>query len=166
MGIETALIAGAIGSVGAAAMDNRSQRKAIQSAEEQRAASQKFIQDQIAQARGDIFKLFPAAQESRNQGFQAGQQILGQAYPQMQQAFQGGNVAAQNVLLAGLPQMQNAIRGLPVDLSGLQATQLPGMTFNQPQMNLPQMQDMGLAGQNQPQAQQMPPELMALMGRV
>jgi len=145
MGIETALIAGAVASGGAALMDNKNQKKALKSAEAQKAASQAFIESQIKQARSDIFKLFPAAQETRKQGLEAGLQLYKQAYPAMMNSFQQGNVGAQNMLLAGLPQQQNAILGNPVNLSGLQA-----QTLQQPQgLTLPQYQpkqinDLGL----------------------
>ena len=121
---STALLAGAGATLGAAALDSRSSRKAIKSAERQKAASQAYIEKQIANARSDIFKLFPAAQESRQAGLQAGLDMYKQAYPAMQNMFQQGNVQAQQALIQGLPQMQNAIMGNPVDLSGFQAVQL------------------------------------------
>lgn len=119
-----ALLAGAAVSGGAALMDNRNQRKALSSAEQQKAASQEFIERQIAQARQDIFKLFPAAQNARTQGLEAGLSLYRQAYPAMMNTFQQGNVAAQNALIQGLPQANNALLGKPVDLSGLQPVQL------------------------------------------
>lgn len=134
MGIETAILAAAVGgtaAVGAAAIDSKSQKNANKTALRQREASEKFIKEQINQARGDIFKLFPSASESRMKGLEAGLNLYGQAYPQMMNTFQQGNVAAQKTLLQGLPQVQNAIMGNAVDMRGLQPLQLqqPGLTM-------------------------------------
>lgn len=145
MGIETALIAGAAVSGGAALLDNKNQKKATKSMEDQKAASQKFIEDSVKQARSDIFKLFPAAQQSRQQGLQAGLDLYKQAYPAMMNSFQQGNVGAQNALLQGLPQIQNAIQGNPVNLQGLQAVQLQqpqGLML--PNSQLQPLPDMGV----------------------
>lgn len=130
-----ALIAGGA-TLFAANSDRKSSKDAIKSAERQKAASQAYIEKQIANARSDIFKLFPAAQESRQAGLQAGLDMYKQAYPAMQNTFQQGNVQAQQALIQGLPQMQNAIMGLPVDMSGFKAVQL-----QQPQgLSLPNAQ--------------------------
>jgi hypothetical protein len=159
-----ALVAGTGLALGSAAADRNSQKKAIESAETQKEASQAFIEQSIKEARSDIFKLFPAAQDSRKQGLQAGLDLFSQAYPQMQQSFTQGNVGAQNALLAGLPQMNNAILGNPVDLSGLQAMQLPTQSINLPQVNMQGIGGLGLTGQNQPAPQQMPtPEQLAAL---
>lgn len=147
MALTTALVVGSIGSsVYAAKKDSKSQKQILESAEEQKAASQAFIEKSIAQARSDIFKLFPKAQDARTQGLQAGIDLYKQAYPAMMDTFQQGNVGAQNMLLAGLPQANNALTGAaPVDLSGLQA-----MTIQRPQgLTVPQYQpqqinDLGL----------------------
>jgi hypothetical protein len=149
IGTATALLASAaIGggaSLAAARKDSKSQSKAIESAEAQKAASQEFIERQIKQARSDIFKLFPAAQGARKQGLDAGLHLYKQAYPAMMNTFQQGNVGAQNMLLQGLPQMQNALLGKPVNLQGLQAQTLQqpqGLTL--PQYQQPQINDLGL----------------------
>lgn len=120
VGIGSALL-GAWG----ANKDRKSQQKALELAQRQRAESMKFIQDQMAQSRSDLFRLFPQAQESRNAAMLAGLNLYGQAFPEQLNAFQGGNVMAQQSLLAGLPQMNNAILGSPVDLSALQAQRVP-----------------------------------------
>jgi hypothetical protein len=136
---------GAAGSVAAARKDAKSQKDAIQSAEAQKAASQEFIERQIKQARTDIFKLFPAAQNTRKQGLDAGVHLYKQAYPAMMNTFQQGNVGAQNALLQGLPQVQNALLGKPMDLSGLQAQTLQqpqGLTL--PTYNPQQISQLGL----------------------
>ena len=93
------------------------------------------------QARDDLFRLFPSAQEAGQQGFQGALDVFNQSVPAQQQAFQGGNVAAQNQILAGLPQIQNALFGNQVDLSQLQA-------YN------PQQQDMSFLNQQLPFTQQ------------
>ena len=95
----------------------------------------------VAEARGDLFKLFPAAQQNAQQGFQGALDVFGQSIPAQTGVFQQGNVAAQNQILAGLPQMQNAILGGQVDYSALQPTQLqmPDLSFLQQQ--LPQTVD-------------------------
>ena len=151
MGIETALLAGAVVSGGAALLDNKNQKKAVKSAERQRAESQAFIEKQINNARSDIFKLYPSAQDSRKQGLQAGLDLYGQAYPQMQQLPTAGNVGAQNALIQGLPQANNAITGNPVDLSGMQAVQLPTQGLTPTPMSFQGISGLGLTGQPTPQ---------------
>ena len=144
----TAAVIGAGATAGAAYGDYQSNKKAMKSAERQREASQAFIEKQIKQARSDIFKLFPAAQESRNQGLQAGLNLYSQAMPQMMNTYQQGNVEAQKALITGLPQMQNAIMGKPlnpVNLQGLQPVQLqqPGLTL--PQVQPTPINELGLS---------------------
>lgn len=124
---------------GVAALGAHGAREDRESAEEisdtskrQRSESQQFIEDQVEQARGDLFKLFPQAQESRRLGAQAGLDLFGEVIPQQLEAFQGGNVAAQQQLIQGLPQFQNAILGQPTNLN-FQPTQL-GAEFNVPQL--------------------------------
>ena len=93
------------------------------------------------QAREDLFKLYPAAQQNAQQGFQAALDVFGQSVPMQADVFQQGNLGAQNQILAGLPQMQNAILGGQVDYSAFQPTQvqMPDLSFLQQQ--LPQMVD-------------------------
>lgn len=142
---------GAVSSGLAARADTKSAKRSVQSAERQRDESQAFIEKNIKQARGDLFKLYPQAQESRRLGVQAGMDLLGQAIPQQLKAFQGGNVAAQNMLIQGLPQQQNAILGRGVSFNP-QAVQLGG-GINMPQLPQPtQMQP-----QMQPQPNEMQP---------
>lgn len=102
---------------------------------------QAFTREGVEQARQDLFKLFPAAQQNLQQGFQGALDIFGQSLPAQTNVFQQGNVAAQQQLLAGLPQFQNAILGNQVDFSALQSTQLqmPDLGFFQQQ--LPQFID-------------------------
>ncbi len=139
------LIAGGVAAAGA--IGDRNNRKASDSqSKQQRAESLAFINKMLSQSRGDLFSLFPQAQQNRQQGFLAGVDLQNQAYPQIMNSFQQGNVGAQNALLAGLPQMQNAILGRPVDNSGLQARQLQTQQpFTMPQYN-PQFQMPNMLG--------------------
>jgi hypothetical protein len=93
------------------------------------------------EAREDLFKLFPAAQQNAQQGFQGALDVFGQVVPAQQQAFQGGNLAAQQQILAGLPQIQNAILGNQVDFSQLQPFQSPQQDLSFLQQQLPQFID-------------------------
>lgn len=135
----------AAGAALAGAVGDRNNRKAADSqSRQQRAQSLAFIEKMLSQSRGDLFSLFPQAQQNRQQGFLAGLDIQRQAFPQMINSFQQGNVGAQNALLAGLPQMQNAILGRPVDISGMQAMQLRTPQAGQlpqynPQFTMPNM---------------------------
>ena len=119
------------GSAVVGAISSRNATKASVRASEQagdKAAAQ--LAASTAQARGDLFKLFPAAQQNTQQGYQGALDVFNQALPQQANAFQAGNVAAQNQLLAGMPQYQNAILGAPVDYSQFQATQLEQPNFD------------------------------------
>ena len=102
---------------------------------------QQYTKEAVNQARGDLFKLYPAAQQNSNQGFQAAMDIFGQSVPAQMNAFQGGNVAAQQQLLAGLPQMNNALLGAPIDYSQLQAYQAPQQDYSFLQQQLPKFVD-------------------------
>ena len=81
---------------------------------------QAFTREGVAQARDDIFKLFPAAQQNAQQGFQGALDVFGQSLPAQTDVFQQGNLGAQQAILSSLPQMQNALFGNPVDLSQMQ----------------------------------------------
>lgn len=83
-------------------------------------ATQRFIEQQGRQARGDVLALQPGVEQNRMLGTQAALDVLGQTIPQQFSTFQQGNVGAQQQLLAGLPQFQNAILGLPTDFSQFQ----------------------------------------------
>ena len=93
------------------------------------------------QARADLFKLFPAAQQNAQQGFQGALDVFGQSLPAQTNVFQQGNLGAQQAILQGLPQIQNALLGNQVDLSQLQPFQVqqPDLGFFQQQ--LPQAVD-------------------------
>ena len=88
------------------------------------AATQRFIEQQAGQARGDISSLFPQAQDVSRQGFQGALDLIGLGVPQQLGAFQQGNVGAQQAISSTLPQIQNAILGLPVDFGQFQPQQL------------------------------------------
>ena len=107
------------------------------------------------EARSDINRLFPLAQQAGQQGFQSAMDVFGQSAPQQAQAFQGGNVAAQQQILAGLPQIQNALMGNQIDYSQFQPYQAQQPSFNFMNQTLPFFQQQ----QNQEQAGQMGPFL-------
>lgn len=86
------------------------------------AQSNALIREGQAQARQDLFTLFPAAQQSAQQGFQGAADVFRDVVPQQSQIFQQGNINAQNTLLSGLPQQQNAILGGPINNAALQPT--------------------------------------------
>ena len=104
--------------------------KSISASERAGDRASQQLQEATGQARQDLFKLFPAAQQNAQQGFQGALDVFSQALPQQAQTFQDGNVAAQNQLLSGMPQFQNAILGSPVDNSQFQATRLQQPNFN------------------------------------
>ena len=117
----------AVGGVASAALASRSSKKATKAATDAAEQGQQILAEDKAQARDDIMRLFPQAQQAQTRGFTEARQMLGGLLPEQQRLFQDGNVAAQNTMLAGLPQIQNAIMGNPVDMSGLQAkTFTPG----------------------------------------
>jgi hypothetical protein len=135
----TALLLGAGATLAAGAMDNRSAKKSIESAEEQKALSQEFIKQQMDQARGDLFKLFPSAQDSQQKGLQAQLGTIKTAFPMQINAFREGNVAAQQTLIDALPQVQNAILGRPMNL-GLRAQRINGGVDTAQMPQAPQFQ--------------------------
>jgi hypothetical protein len=134
-----AVIAGA--SVLGAVASNKASKRATsaQQAAADTAAGQ--TKESTAQARADLFKLFPAAQQNAQQGFQGALDVFNQSVPAQMSAFQGGNVAAQQQILAGLGQQQNALLGNNVDLSQLQAYQAPQQDLSFLSQQLPQYID-------------------------
>lgn len=120
----TALLASAAATAGTGALDYKSGQDAQERALRQREESRRFIQENIDKARGDLFKLFPSAQQDRRQGIEAGLDLYQQSIPAQQQAFQQGNMQAQNVISQGLPQANNAILGGPVGYSAFQPQQI------------------------------------------
>jgi len=94
-----------------------------------------------AQARQDVLKLFPAAQENIGLGFQGALDVFGQSLPAQTDVFQQGNVGAQQALINALPQFQNAILGGQVDFSAFQPTQIQAPDLGFFQQQLPQFTD-------------------------
>jgi hypothetical protein len=117
------------------------ERDAARAQQEALERGQLFTREGIAQAREDVNKLFPAAQQNAQAGFQGALDIFGQSAPAQIDAFQGGNVAAQQQLLAGMPQFQNAILGNQVDFSQLQPFQAPTQDLGFLQQQLPDFID-------------------------
>jgi hypothetical protein len=126
-GVATAIAGAAI--VGAVSSRN-STRSAVDATEKAGDKASQQLKASTDQARGDLFKLFPAAQQNAQRGYQGALDVFSQSLPQQAGQFQAGNVAAQNQLLAGMPQFQNAILGAPVDYSQFQATQLQQPNFD------------------------------------
>ncbi len=123
-------MATAIATVGAAVIGSRASSKAADKAAKGGERGQDILAQSRDQARQDVNRLFPQAMQAQTQGFQNAQDFLaGQVIPQQAQAFQTGNQQAQETLLAGLPQVQNALLGGNVDLSGLQARNVPFQQF-------------------------------------
>ena len=127
--MPTAAVIGGAALLGAVSSRN-STNKAIDASTAAGDKSAQQLAASTAQARGDLFKLFPAAQQNAQRGYQGALDVFSQALPQQAQQFQAGNVAAQNQLIAGMPQYQNAILGAPVDYSQFQATQLEQPNFD------------------------------------
>lgn len=100
---------------------------------------QQITRQSAAEARSDLLRLFPAAQQNVQQGFQGALDVFGQSLPAQTGVFTQGNIGAQQALIAGLPQFQNAILGGNVDLSGFQpvAIQQPDLSFFQQQLSQP-----------------------------
>ena len=113
------------------------EKTAAQAAEN--VATREFIERQAEQARGDVLRLFPAAEEARQLGTQGALDIFGQTIPQQLGLIQRGSVGAQQALTQGLPQILAALRGTPIDLSQLQPQAL-GFDPSFAQQTLPQFQ--------------------------
>lgn len=100
---------------------NRAAKKGAKAAER----GQDILAQSREQARGDVNRIFPQAQEMQAQGFDNFRNFLNdQVVPQQTQPFIGGNMAAQAQVARGLPQIQNAILGRQTDLSGFKARQV------------------------------------------
>ena len=130
VGAGAAGAAMAAATVAAAGLDYKAAQEANATALKQREESQKFIEKQTNQARGDIFQLFPAAQKARQQGIQSGFNLYQAALPTQTQYFQQGNVMAQNQQIAGLGQIQNAILGRPINQNALKPGVVQQMNYN------------------------------------
>jgi hypothetical protein len=130
----TATAAGAVIAAGTGASiygaysDNKNQKKNLNFQKESRKQSQDYIERMTKQARADIFKLFPQAQESRQKGLEASMGMLSQTLPAQFQTFGKGNMNAQDTLIQGGQRSNNAILGNPlgqgyqskgIDLAGM-----------------------------------------------
>lgn len=69
------------------------------------------IQRQSEKAEERALQIFPAAEQSRDRGFQDVLNLQAQTIPQQFRSFQEGNVGAQQTLLRGLPDFQAALLG-------------------------------------------------------
>lgn len=142
-------VAGVTAGLYGATKDRKSVDYANATAEAQRKASEEYIRKQTAQARSDIFKLFPAAQDSRQKGIQANMDFAGQALPLQMNTFQQGNNLAQQTMAQGLPQYQNAILGNPVQAPQPQSIDIQGIQALLNSAQLPQFQGIdSVMGQN------------------
>lgn len=132
-----------VATIGAAALgaisSRNSAKKAARAQEQSTGASMRFTREATEQARGDVQRMFPKAQESSRAGFQSALDVFNQSVPQQAQLFQQGNIGAQQALTAGLPQQISALLGGPVDISGIQPVQLqqPDMGYAKQMLRLP-----------------------------
>ena len=97
------------------------------------------------EARGDVNRIFPQAQQTAQQGFQGALDVFGQSLPAQTDVFQQGNVGAQQAILSGLPQIQNALLGGNVDFSQMQPFQAQQPDLGFFQQELPQIEQQRLA---------------------
>ena len=134
MGVGAAIAAAAV--VGAVATTASSNKAANAQKDAAKTASGQ-LNSSTGAAKEDLFKLFPAAQQNSQQGYQGALDVFNQSVPQQIEFGQSGNIAAQNQLLSGMSQYQNAILGNPVDYSQFQATDLgsPNLDFLNQQLS-------------------------------
>jgi len=128
------------GSIVGAIAGDKSSKRAAKSQKQASDASLAYTQQAADQARADVNRLFPQAQQAGQAGFQGAMDVFSQAINPQMQSFQRGNVAAQKQILAGLPQIQNALLGNPVNLAGLQAYQAPQPNLSFMNQKLPYFQ--------------------------
>lgn len=138
VGTGTAMLiaagAGTAGTIYAANKDQKIQESNIASAERQKQQSLEFIEKSIERARGDLFKLFPAAQESRQKSMQFGLDLMQQTIPAQLDLYRQGNMNAQQAIADGYAPRISALTG------GLQAPYSPqvrGTTM--PTINMPDL---------------------------
>ena len=133
--MPTAAVLGVASVIGAVSSRNASKKstKATTKAADTAAAETRRA---TTEARGDLHKIFPAAQQTGRQGFQGGLDIFGQSLPAQTDVFTQGNLGAQQAITQGLQQQQNALFGNQVDLSQLQPFQVqqPDLSFFQQQL--------------------------------
>lgn len=126
-----AAAASTAGTVYAANKDQKIQEQNIRSAEMQKERSLEFIQKSMDKARGDLFKLFPAAQESRHNSMKFGLDLMGQTIPAQLNLYRQGNLnAQQQVVDAYQPRISALTGGLQVPYSPqVRATNMPTITM-------------------------------------
>ena len=125
-------------------------------------ASLAYTKEAADQARGDLFKLYPAAQDNARAGFQGAMDIFGQTVPQQGNLIQQGNVGAQQQLLAGLGQSRNALLGGQFDPSQLQPVTL-NANYDFASQQLPQLIDPYAASNNPTQGPLLDPQRDAFL---
>lgn len=103
---------------------DRGARRAADVARDSNDAQLQYLAASEQKARDEANRLYPEAEEARNQGYQRSMDFLSGAQQPIMNAMQDGNVGAQNVLAGAAPQMQNAILGGPVDYSFMQPQRL------------------------------------------
>lgn len=124
--------AGTAGTIYAANKDQSIQEANMRSAEQQKERSLEFIQKSMEKARGDLFKLFPAAQESRQESMRFGLDLLGQTIPAQLDLYRQGNMNAQQQIADGYQPRITALTG------GLQVPYNPQVRGTQmPNINMP-----------------------------
>lgn len=156
-GVATAIAGSAI--VGAIASDRAGDKAASASRGAARTASAETRRS-ADEARGDINRIFPQAQQTARQGFQGALDVFGQSLPAQANIFQEGNIGAQQAILSGLPQIQNALLGGNVDFSQLQPFQAktPIRFFNQTLPENPFLTQQLADAQSQSRSEQLLPQ--------
>jgi len=126
----------AVAAVAGNVAKNKARHSAAAQSKQAAAKADEQIQETTGQAREDLLKLFPAAQQTGRQGFQGALDVFGQSLPAQTDVFTQGNIGAQQQILQGLPQIQNALFGNQVDYSQLQPfeVQQPDLGFFQQQL--------------------------------
>ena len=119
-GVATAIGGSAI--IGGIAGD-RASSKAADAQKSGSKAARKATKRAADEARADVNRIFPQAQQTARQGFQGALDVFGQSLPAQTNMFTQGNIGAQQAILSGLPQIQNALLGGNVDLSQMQPFQ-------------------------------------------
>lgn len=112
--------------------------------------AQKDVKQSTAQARQDIFDIFPTSDVNRNLGLQAALDQLQRGTTTQMATQRAGNFAAQEALQGGRKQFQNAILGSPVSQQAFDPTFIsPNLGFLEAQ--LPQFQSVTTPQQQQQQ---------------
>lgn len=146
-GVAAAAVVGAVAS-------DRASGKAADAQKDSSAAAAVETRRAADEARTDLFKIFPEARYTAQQGFQGALDVFGQSLPAQADVFTQGNVGAQQAILSGLPQIQNAILGGNIDYSQLQPfqAQQPDLSFfNQTLPQIKRLQELSEQQATSPQ---------------